>query len=80
MKSCIMKLMITHFVTHLNNINCIFFVVGYIAELIELPGLLGMMAAGLILRNVPCIDVAKDFDLSVSSPLRLVQVYLNTLS
>lgn len=49
--------------------------VGYVAELIELPGLLGMMAAGLILRNVPYIDVAKDFDLSVSSPLRYVLVF-----
>ncbi|ODN05912.1 Sodium/hydrogen exchanger 9B1 [Orchesella cincta] len=49
---------------------------GYVAELLELPGLLGMMAAGFILRNVPYIDVAVDLDSSVSSPFRAVSIVI----
>ncbi|CAL8096243.1 unnamed protein product [Orchesella dallaii] len=49
---------------------------GYLAELMELPGLLGMLAAGLILRNVPYIDVATYLDSSVSTPFRGVSIVI----
>ena len=38
--------------------------------MLRLPALLGMLAVGLMIRNVPYIDIGRTIDPNVSSQLR----------
>lgn len=49
-------------------------ILGHVASLLDFPPLLGMFCAGLLLRNVPRINVAKNLSLEISSPLRCLQI------
>ena len=46
------------------------YIAGCIVDLVNLPPLLGMLAVGIALRNVPYIDVGNDLDSYWSSKLR----------
>ena len=49
---------------------------GYIVKLIFLPPLFGMVIAGIILRNVPYIDYAKDIHPTWSSTIRNIALVI----
>jgi len=39
-------------------------------SLIKLPPMVGMLGLGILIRNVPYIDVGKDLDPAISAPIR----------
>ena len=51
-------------------------VCGYVAKLIHLPSLFGMIVAGILLRNVPHIDFAKDIQPAWSSTIRNIALVI----
>jgi hypothetical protein len=46
------------------------FLPGYAVSLVKLPPMVGMLGLGILIRNVPYIDIGKDLDPLVAAPIR----------